>query len=108
MLIEDLIRLGRPLLDSEDFAPEDVLRLITGVEDIRVKNFYQHVFVVEVPADESQSPRVVPMQSFGDLIREKGKEDFRVAVAQAVGAPFVLPSGGDSIQPQGRYVPSIL
>ncbi len=66
MLIDDLIRQGRPLLDSGDFEPEDVLRLVTGVEDVRVKNFYQHVFVVEVPTEESQSPRVLLMQRFGE------------------------------------------
>ena len=52
MLIEDLIRLGRPLLGSGDFKAEDVLRFITGVEDVRLKNFYRHVFVVDVPTDE--------------------------------------------------------
>ena len=56
MLIEELIRLGRPLLESNDFAPQDVLRLITGVEDVRVKNFYRHVFVVELPVDERLPP----------------------------------------------------
>ena len=106
MLIEDLIRQGRPLLDSEDFAPKDILRLITGVEDVRVKNFYQHVFVVLVPTEEGQTPRVLPMQQFGEFVRENGKEDFRVAVdQQAVGAPILLPSGGNPLQPQGRYVP---
>src|SRR5262249_40754894 len=67
--------------------------------------FYQHVFVVQVPVNEGQAPRVLPMQRFGDLIRENGKEDFRVARDQAVGAPIVLPSGGNPLQPQGRYLP---
>ena len=92
MLIDDLIRQGRAVLDSGDFEPKEVLRLVTGVEDVRVKNFYQHVFVVEVPAEENQSPRVLPMQGFGSLIRENGKEDFRVAgMEQAVGAPIAIP-----------------
>ena len=42
MLIEELIRLGRPLLEDNS-DPQQVLRLITGVEDERVKNFYRHV-----------------------------------------------------------------
>src|SRR5258707_1209690 len=45
MLIEELIRLGRPLLE-DDSDPQQVLRLITGVEDMRVKNFFRHVFVI--------------------------------------------------------------
>ncbi len=105
MLIDDLIRVGRPLLDSEDFAPEESLRLITGVEDERAKNFYRHVFVVEVPTDESKPPRVLPIQRFGELVRVDGKEKFEVALSQAVGAPFVLPSGGNPLHPQGRYLP---
>ncbi len=105
MLIEDLIRLGRPLLDSVDFDAEDVLRLITGVEDERVKNFYRHVFVVEVPTDDNQAPRVLPIQQFGEIVRKDGKEDFAVSKDRAVAAPFVLPSGGNPLNPQGRYLP---
>jgi hypothetical protein len=105
MLIEELIRLGRPLLESKDFAPQDVLRLITGVEDVRVKNFYRHVFVVELPVDESQRPRVLPMQQFGDQVREGKEDNFEVDFERASGIPFVLPSGGNPIVPQGRYLP---
>jgi len=105
MLIEDLIRLGRPLLESVEFAPEDILRLVTGVEDVRVKNFYRHVFVVEVPTEEGCVPRVLPMQTFGEPVRENGKEDFKVEHDRAVGMPFVLPSGGNPLQPQGHYLP---
>ncbi len=105
MLIEDLIRLGRPLLESVEFAPEDILRLVTGVEDERVKNFYRHVFVVEVPTEEGCVPRVLPMQTFGEPVRENGKEDFKVEHDRAVGMPFVLPSGGNPLQPQGHYLP---
>ena len=105
MLIEDLIRLGRPLLESKEFAAEDVLRLVTGVEDERVKNFYRHVFVVEVPAEEGRAPRVLPMQAFGESVREHGRDDFKVEHDRAVGMPFVLPSGGNPLQPQGRYLP---
>src|SRR5436309_12684046 len=35
--------------DSTD--PQEVLRLITGVEDERVKNFFRHVFVVQWPKE---------------------------------------------------------
>jgi hypothetical protein len=105
MLIDDLIRVGRPLLDSSDFADEDKLRLITGVEDERAKNFYRHIFVVAVPTDESHQPHVLPTQRFGEVARVGGKEKFEVALTQAVGAPFVLPSGGNPLQPQGRYLP---
>jgi hypothetical protein len=105
VLIEDLIRLGHPLLKSPEFAPEDILRLVTGVEDERVINFYRHVFVVEVPVEEGDAPRALPMQAFGEAVRENGKEVFQVEHARAVGLPFLLPSGGNPLQSQGRYLP---
>jgi hypothetical protein len=95
MLIEELIRLGWPLL-GDDSDPQQVLRLITGVEDERVKNFFRHVFVVEWPK-EGGEPRALPVQSFGDP-DEDG--DFEV---NQEGIPFVLPSGGNPLNPQGRY-----
>jgi hypothetical protein len=98
MLIEDLIRLGRPLLDGDMELPE-VIRLITDVEDQRVKNFYRHVFVVSLPADGKGRPNALPMQEFG----EEKDGDFEVDLARATSAPFVLPSGGNPLNPQGRY-----
>jgi hypothetical protein len=99
MFIEDLIRLGRPLLEG-DTDPQEVLRLITDVEDARVKNFYRHVFVVELPADGQREPRALPVQQFGDL---NSDGDFEVDRQRAVGVPFVLPSGGNPLSAQGAY-----
>lgn len=99
MLIEELIRLGRPLLDG-DMEPQEVLRLITGMEDERVKNFYRHVFVLELPTDESGEPWAGPMQRFGDILDDG---NFHVDQDRAVAIPFVLPSGGNPLNPQGRY-----
>jgi hypothetical protein len=53
MLIEELIRLGRPLLGG-DMPAEEVLRLITDVADARIKTFYRNVFIVVLP--ESGNP----------------------------------------------------
>ena len=99
MLIDDLIRLGRPLLYG-DLKAEEILRLITGVNDVRVKNFYRNVFVIELPADDESDPRALPRQVFGS---ETDDHDFEVAETQAIGAPFVLPSGGNPLNAQGRY-----
>ena len=73
MLIEELIRLGRPLLDG-DMEPQEVLRLITGAEDERVKDFYRHVFVVELPTDESGEPWAAPMQRLGEITIHDNKD----------------------------------
>ena len=96
MLIEDLIRLGQPLL-SGDMSPEEVLRLVTDVTDERAKNFYRNVFVVVLQG--SGAPVVLPRQVYGS----ETDDGFQVDREKALGAPFVLPSGGNPLNPQGRY-----
>jgi hypothetical protein len=103
MLIEELIRLGRPLLEG-DLEPKEVLRLITDVESERVKNFYRHVFVVEVPQGQTGQADALPMQEFGEIGPDR---NFVVNQAQALGAPIVLPSGGNPLAPSGRYGPPV-
>ena len=48
MLIEELIRIGRPLIEG-GFDAAELLPLITDVGDTRARNFYRHVFVLELP-----------------------------------------------------------
>jgi hypothetical protein len=99
MLIEELIRLGRPLAEG-GLEADELLRLVTDVGDERARNFYRHVFVVELPRGGVEAqPAVLPMQVWGvDL-----DGDFRVDAARATGAPIILPSGGNPLYPQGRY-----
>jgi hypothetical protein len=101
VLIEDLIRLGRPLLDG-DMKPDEVLRLITDVSDDRVKNFYRNVFVVVLPADGGE-PVALPRQQFGNEVRRNKRDDFDVDANRSLGVPITLPSGGNPLNPQGRY-----
>lgn len=99
MLIEELFRLGRPLV-KDGLDADELLRLITDVGDERVRNFYRHVFVVELPPEGSDAePAVLPMQVWGSEL----DDDFRVDTERAVGAPILLPSGGNPLHPQGRY-----
>lgn len=99
MLIEELIRLGRPLVEGGLDATE-LLSLVTDIGDDRVRNFYRHVFVVELPGTaESCGPAVLPIQVWGTPT----DDDFRVDAARAIGAPISLPSGGNPLNPQGRY-----
>ncbi|RLB33497.1 MAG: hypothetical protein DRH11_08795 [Deltaproteobacteria bacterium] len=106
MIIEDLIRLGRPLLDGGMDARE-ILELISDVKDEKVKNFFRHVFVVEIPPEGSHDePVALPMQVWGEEERttvQKGKADFKPDTKRALGAPFVLPTGGNPLHPQGMY-----
>jgi len=103
MIIEDLIRLGKPLLDG-GLSAREILELISDVNDAKVKNFFRHVFLVELPQLGSNAkPAVLPMQVWGQEETKEGKTDFLPDVTRALGAPFVLPTGGNPLHPQGRY-----
>ncbi len=100
MLIEDLIRLGRPLLDG-DMKAEELLRLITDVSDDRVKTFYRNVFVVLLARKDGE-PVALSRQVFASANPDK-KDDFTVDADKALGVPITLPSSGNPLNPQGRY-----
>jgi hypothetical protein len=61
MLIEELIRLGRPLVEG-GLAADEVLKIVTDVADPRAKNFFRNVFVAELPDDDSGEPVVQRVQ----------------------------------------------
>jgi hypothetical protein len=104
VIIEDLIRLGKPLLDG-GMSAKEILELITDVNDEKVKNFFRHIFVVELPPEGSNAdPIVLPMQVWGQEVTVEGKAkkvDFLTDSKRALGAPFVLPAGGNPLHPQG-------
>ncbi|AEJ40711.1 hypothetical protein TPY_2551 [Sulfobacillus acidophilus TPY] len=95
MLIENLIRVGRPLISENN----DLTRLIQQLTDIdgRARDFYQQVIIVEL--GEGQV-KVHSHQQWG-LMDTGGKKfipDDRTAIA-----PVAIPSTGNPINPQGRY-----
>ncbi len=106
MIIEDLIRLGKPLIEG-GMSAKDIIELISDVGDEKVKNFFRHVFVVELPPKGSETdPVALPMQVWGQEVKVKGKQkkvDFKPDVKRALGLPFVLPTGGNPLHPQGSY-----
>lgn len=101
MLIEELIRLGRPLVEG-GLAPDEVLKIITDIADTRTKNFFRNVFLAELPANDGDAPAVWRVQLGTDVPFEK-KTTFQVETNRAVGVPFTLPTGGNPLQPQGCY-----
>jgi hypothetical protein len=101
MLIEELIRLGRPLVEG-GLTPDEVLKIVTDVADTRTKNFFRNVFLAELPANDGDAPAVWRVQ-LGTDVPFKKKTTFQVDTNRAIGMPFTLPSGGDSLKPQGCY-----
>jgi hypothetical protein len=101
MLIEELIRLGRPLVEN-GLTPDEVLKIVTDVADVRTKNFFRNVFLAELPANDGNAPAVWRVQLGQDIPLEK-KTFFQVETDRTVGMPFTLPTGGNPLQPQGCY-----
>ncbi|MDI6871024.1 MAG: hypothetical protein QME79_06645 [Bacillota bacterium] len=112
MLIESLIRLGKPLIEG-DLPPREVLLQISDVAEEGARDFFARVFVVEIKrGGEAQlggggfQAKVLPVQTWGsfeDLLGKGKRQRFVVEVDKAVGAPFALTKGGNPRQPQGRY-----
>ncbi|MDZ7393806.1 MAG: hypothetical protein ONB25_13015 [candidate division KSB1 bacterium] len=103
MLIEDLIRVGRPLL-AGGMRAKEILQIISDVRDERVKNFYRHVFVAELPPPgERGRPVALPVQVWGQESVQGKQKDFTVDLTRALSAPFVYPTGGNPLNPQGSY-----
>lgn len=111
MLIEGLIRMGRPLL-KRGGSPAEVIRQITDIENEGGVNFWQNVLLVEIDV-EHQRFAVHPPMAWGDWHeertetrrggRKKAKARFLPHGDRIVAAPFVLPKGGNPIKPQGCY-----
>ncbi|TWU02793.1 hypothetical protein [Stieleria varia] len=55
MIIEDLIRTGK-LLQAGGLDPRETLRLLSDVSSNQTRNFFQHVYVIELPDVESDQP----------------------------------------------------
>ena len=105
MLIETLIRLGRPLVQG-GLPPGEIIRQITDVAEPTAKNFLARVYVIEIGRrNGSFSSKCLPVQEWGQYqqIGKSSKEVFEPDLDRAVGAPFVLPKGGNPLMPQGKY-----
>lgn len=103
MLIENLIRLGRPMVKG-GLTPGEVIRQVSDIGDPKAKGFFEHIIIVEI---DGESITVHPVGTWGHFEEQKSKRSskqvFVPDVDRAIPAPFVTPSGGDPTKPQGRY-----
>lgn len=92
MLLSDIIRIGKPLVDSKMSISERI-QLLTDVGKEEVKNFYGNVFVVIL--DEQGAD--LHYRTLQD--EENGPVDLDAAIAM----PITMPSGGNPLKAQGIY-----
>lgn len=120
MIIESLIRLGRPFLAEGGLTSDEVIRHITDVTSPDARNFFQNVCIAEIGnnpgVSESSQFEVHPIASWGDWkppegrepasdqsVARKTKEIFVADPQYAVGIPFNLSVGGNPRARQGCY-----
>ncbi len=110
MIIEDLIRMGMPLhaaitSESSIIDRRTVLEWVGDVANSRAKNFFRNVIIVEIgrragaAPDASLEVQVLPRQEW---VQAEGKQT-RVDLTRAWSTPFVMPVGGNPLNPQGAY-----
>jgi len=91
LIIESLIRLGRPFLAEGGLTSDEVIRHITDVTSPDARNFFQNVCIAEIGnnpgVSESSQFEVHPIASWGDWKPPEGREpasDQSVEVKKAV------------------------
>lgn len=103
MLVESLIRLGRPFITG-GLSPAQILEQVSDINSPSTRNFLSKVILVEI--DRCNTGEIaVQWGRCGIFVSDgNGKNDgFQPDVGQAVATPFVIPSGGNPLKPQGKY-----
>lgn len=92
MLISDIVRIGKPMIQSRMNIKERI-QLLTDVGKEEVKNFYGNIFIVELDDEKT----IFHYTKYQDNKNEPAK------LSYAVGLPITLPSGGNPLLAQGIY-----
>lgn len=98
MLAESIIRIGRPIKNS-DLSPRERIRLLTDVDSENCKNYFQHVFLVELNKGKIN----LRILQLGDKVIENKKEQFKVDSRRNTAFPIFYPNGGNPLHAQGTY-----
>lgn len=95
MLAESIIRIGEPIRDSE-ISNKERLDLLTDYDNIMFKNFFQHVFLIEI--DEGNIRYHLMKIGMGD-----DDKSFKTDRTRSFSYPVIATKGGDPSSPQGNY-----
>lgn len=98
MLAEAIIRVGRPIKNS-DMSCREKIRLLTDVNSENCKNFFRHVFLIEVTEKEI----AFQLLEIGNIELKEKKETFKVDTKRSVSFPVFYPNGGNPLHAQGIY-----
>lgn len=91
MLAESIVEIGRPIVSSDRLPNEQRIRLLTDVDEENCKNFYQHIFVIEIDGEHSAF----------HFLSMTGTE--RAGLRENSAFPVFYPNGGNPIVAQGIY-----
>jgi hypothetical protein len=98
LLAEAIIRIGRPVVNS-DLPLTERIRWLTDVDSENCKNYFQHVWVVECLKEET----ALHFIEIGKKVKVEKKETFLVDTARNVAFPIIYPNGGNPLHAQGVY-----
>lgn len=98
MLAEAIVRIGRPIKNS-DFPCRERIRLLTDVSSENCKNFFQNVFIVELGSNGTG----VRYVQVGEPKKVDNKETFLVDRQRNTSFPIFYPNGGNPLLAQGIY-----
>lgn len=103
MIAEQLIRSGQAFMQGTE-SPATLLNMVSDSTDEKVKNYWQHVIVVEIDQNEGRV-EVHPVRSWGSWHTPEGvkKQTFVPDRRLASLVPVFYPSGGNPLHPQGYY-----
>ena len=100
MLAEAIVRIGRPLARSSMTVPERI-RWLTDVGKETCKNYFQHVWVLELGEDDQSD--ALHFMEVGQMKGTGSKAEFQVDDKRIVAFPFHFPNGGNPLNAQGVY-----
>lgn len=103
MIAEQLIRSGQAFMQGTG-SPATLLNMVSDSTDEKVKNYWQHVVIVEVDQNEGRV-EVHPVRSWGSWHTPEGsKKQTFVPDRRSVSlVPVFFPSGGNQLNAQGFY-----
>ncbi|WP_019419614.1 hypothetical protein [Paenibacillus sp. OSY-SE] len=94
MLAESIIRIGRPIVQS-DLPNQQRIRWLTDVDSENCKNFFQHVFLIELDGDNTAFHFI----QIGDI----EDKSFVPNKINNIAFPILYPNGGNPLHAQGIY-----